>query len=141
MISKKMGRNERLPLTEFLLPKIVEALKHPLRYRILELLREEPNRELSYSEIREALNVVNTATLTHHLNVLLNAHLIKSRIDVDALKERKGRQYYSYYSLTRFGQAFLEGLTDLVHNTLAKLGEISEPEKTFEDPIQIVAKP
>ena len=87
---------------EFLLPKIIEALNHPLRRKILELLREE-ERELSYSEIRDALNIANTATLTHHLNVLLNAHLIKSRIDIDALKARKGRQHYSFYSLTHFG--------------------------------------
>jgi len=104
---------------EFLLPKIIEALNHPLRRKILELLREE-ERELSYSEIRDALNIANTATLTHHLNVLLNAHLIKSRIDIDALKARKGRQHYSFYSLTHFGRYFLDRLIGLVNESLEK---------------------
>ena len=118
MISKKVVRNRQPPLAEFLVPKILEALNHPLRLKILRLLQEESGHELSYSEIRKALHIINTATLTYHLKVLLNSHLIKSRIDIDALRERKGQHCYSYYSLTYFGQTFLDGLIDLVNNAL-----------------------
>ncbi len=125
MIPEKLDCNGQSPMARFLLPKIFEALDHPLRQRILQLLQE--HEELSYSEIRKSLAIPNTATLTYHLNVLLNAHLIKTRIDVDALKKRKGRQHYSFYSLTQFGKVFLDRFVALVKDTLREFaGELDD---------------
>ncbi len=133
MILGKLDCNGQSPMLQFLLPKIFEALDHPLRQKILHLLQER--QEVSYSEIRKSLGIPNTATLTHHLNVLLNAHLIKTRIDVDALKKRKGRQHYSFYSLTRFGQVFLDRFVALVRDTLQEFGELDD------DPTKVSTAP
>ncbi len=88
---------------EYLQPKVVDALADGTRHRILQLLLERNERSMSFTEIRKALSIRNSATLSHHLNVLQRAWLVERMVELGHLRTAKD-PYYSFYVLTSLGE-------------------------------------
>lgn len=74
----------------------LRAIAHPLRLRIIELLFE--NKQLSVTEIHEALNV-EQAVASHHLRILKNKKV------VDLERDGKNSLYFltnpAFYDIVR----------------------------------------
>ncbi len=88
---------------EYLQPKVVEALADGTRHALLKLLLERRERAMSFTEIRKALGIRNSATLSHHLNVLQRAWLVERMAELG--HPRTGKDpYYSFYVLTSLGE-------------------------------------
>jgi DNA-binding transcriptional ArsR family regulator len=84
------------------LKEAVAALDHPIRWHIVELIEDEG--ELSYTELLSRLRI-RKGSLTHHLNRLMEGGLMDN-----FSKNELGDSYHSYYSLSRFGQDFVNSL-------------------------------
>ncbi len=91
---------------------LFKALGHPVRLLMLNLIRNKPR----HGEELALILMLNPATVSHHLNLLLNAGLLVAQKD----------QYYQTYSLV--SQALTKPLTDLVFMTQNNL-----PERLDED--------
>ena len=84
----------------------VVAISHPTRWCIIELL--QVNNRLAYTELLNSLNT-SKGLLNHHLNKLTEAGLVDNYAQGEF-----GSQYSSYYSLSRFGKDFTDGLLSSV---------------------------
>jgi len=86
-----------------LYPKVLEALNNQLRRDILDLLIQNPAKRRSFSEIKAAFPGLKSASLTHHLQVLQIADLVKRTVRLEE-RRLKSDPYYCFYSITRFGE-------------------------------------
>ena len=75
--------------------EVFEAISHPLRIKILQLLAERP---MSFSELKKALGVKSSGKLDFHLKKLSNLVTLNS----------EGK-----YTLTREGYAALQAITTI----------------------------
>ena len=90
--------------------ELFKALGHPVRLNILNLIRIKPRHG---EELASILNL-NPATISHHINKLVNAGLLSAQ----------KVQYYQTYSL----------VSDLLNTTLAKM--IQLPQNGFPEQVQ-----
>jgi DNA-binding transcriptional ArsR family regulator len=84
------------------LRKAVKGFDHPYRQTIIAALAH--GRNLSFTELAKLLKL-SKGKLWHHLDILLNSGLVKNF----SKAEFKG-PYDSYYSLSSFGEAFVDSL-------------------------------
>jgi len=88
---KKVNKEEKYDLEKAY--KILKALSHPMRIKIVEMLHEK--KQMCVTEIYNALKLEQSTT-SHHLGILKEGYILTS--------ERKGKQIY--YSLN--GKNFSE---------------------------------
>lgn len=108
--SEDRDGEKQIKLKEYLIPRVIEALDHPYRVRILQFLCERSEGRVPFSEIKRALAITNNAALVYHLSILEKAHLIENIIEIAPHGNRK-QIFYSFYSLTKFGHELLQRLS------------------------------
>jgi len=89
--------------TEYLLSKVLDAMKNDTRRQILGVLSREPERELSFSELKAMLPGIHNGSLAHHLRVLQMADLVKRTVRLEE-RIRNPDPRYCFYSITEFGR-------------------------------------
>jgi DNA-binding HxlR family transcriptional regulator len=114
-----MKRDEELRQQFF--QRVMDALSNPTRTEILQLLSKN-ERELSFTEIKKELGIRNNAALSHHLNKLQRACLIK-QIEELGDPQTTNDPYRSFYSMTSFGKALLPYLQS-IQDTIKQVGPI-----------------
>ncbi|MCO5258999.1 MAG: metalloregulator ArsR/SmtB family transcription factor [Crocinitomicaceae bacterium] len=70
---------------------LLKAISHPARLQIVQMISESKEKEVSTSEILEAIQL-SQSTISVHLKVLHNAGIINSRM----MKQRNNRTILSY---------------------------------------------
>jgi len=85
---------------------IISSLDNSIRQAILVLL--EQTEKLSFSTIKERLGL-DKLTLNYHLKKLYSSGLIDHYFE-----HKLGNKEYSYYSITKLGERFLNGLIMLL---------------------------
>lgn len=123
--SEDRSGEEQTKLKEYLFPRVIEALDHPYRVRILQLLYEYPEGRVAFSEIKRALAITNNAALVHHLSILETAHLIENTIEIAPHGNRK-QTFYSFYSLTKFGRELLQRLSTAFTKSLEMITTVTK---------------
>ncbi len=84
------------------LKRAINAIDNEIRMQlVVELLKKD---ELSYTQLLNILNI-RKGSLTHHLIELAKGTLIRNYA-----KEEVTSEYESFYSLTRFGEFFIDTL-------------------------------
>ena len=98
--------------------RVMAALADLTREAILRLLLENSD-GLSFTQIKQKLNIRNNATLSHHLNILQRACLVERTANLGELRTAKD-PYYCFYALTPLGRAVISTIPSAVRKTLGE---------------------
>lgn len=127
--AKHSGQDAVKKQAAYIYPKIIKAINNSTRRRILVFLKR--NKQLSFTELKEALGGAQNASLSRHLNTLQRAWLIERRVDLGSPRIAKD-PYYSFYSLSEFGSSFLSHFSDAITQS-ADLSPYNEQEANTEN--------